>query len=37
MDFWKKNWKKLSPEQKRSWGVVFKENKKELILFTVVI
>jgi hypothetical protein len=37
MNFWKKNWKKLSPEQKRNWSVVFKENKKELILFSVVI
>ena len=27
----------ISTEQKRNWSVVFKENKKELILFTVVI
>ena len=32
-----KTWKKLSTEQKRNWSVVFKENKEELILFTVVI
>jgi len=37
MDFWKKNWKKLFPEQKRNWKVVFKEKKKELILFIVII
>ena len=37
MDFWKKNWKKLFPEQKRNWRVVFKENKKELIFFIVII
>jgi len=37
MDFWKKNWKKLFPEQKRNWSVVFKENKKELIWISAVI
>ena len=37
MDFWKKNWKRLFPEQKRNWRVVFKENNKELILFIVII
>jgi|GEM_PF-5434817 len=37
MDFWKKNWKRLFPEQKRSWRVVLTENKKELILFIVTI
>ena len=37
MDFWKKNWKKLFPEQKRNWSVVFKENKKELIWSSAVI
>lgn len=37
MDFWKKNWKRLFPEQKRNLRVVFKENKKELILFIVII
>jgi len=37
MDFWKKNWKKLFPEQKRNWSVVFKENKKELIWIPAVI
>jgi len=37
MDFWKKNWKRIFPEQKRKWRVVFKENKRETILFTVII
>lgn len=37
IDFWKKNWKKLFPEQKRGWKVVFGENKKEFILFFVII
>jgi hypothetical protein len=37
MDFWKKNWKRLFPEQKRNWRVVFKEKKNELILFIVMI
>ena len=37
MDFWRENWKRLSPEQKRDWRVVLKENKKEIILFTVII
>ncbi len=37
MGFWKKNWKRLFPEQKRNWRVVFKENNKELILFIVII
>ena len=37
LDFWKKNWKRLLPKQKRDWRVVFKENQKELILFTIVI
>jgi len=37
MDYWKRNWKKLLPEQKRDWRVVFEENKKELILFIIII
>lgn len=37
MDFWKRNWKKLLPERKRDWRVVFGENKKGLILFIVII
>jgi hypothetical protein len=37
MDFWKKNWKRLLPEQKRNWRAVFKENSRELILFIVLI
>jgi hypothetical protein len=37
MDFWKKNWKRLLPEQERNWRAVFKENKRELILFIVII
>jgi hypothetical protein len=37
IDFWRKNWKRLSPKQKRNWKDVFKESKKELILFTIII
>ena len=37
MDFWKKNWKRLFPRQKRDWRVVFIENKKELTLFILII
>ena len=37
MDYWKRNWKKLLPEQKRDWRVVFEENKKELILSIITI
>ena len=37
LEFWKKNWKKLFPEQKRNWRVVFEKNKKELIFFTILI
>ena len=37
MDYWKRNWKKLLPEQKRDWRVVFEENEKELILFVIII
>ena len=36
-EFWKKNWKKLVPEQKRNWRDVIKETKKELIFFLIVI
>jgi len=37
MDYWKRNWTKLFPEQKRDWRVVFGESKKELILFIIAI
>jgi hypothetical protein len=42
LGWWKKqltDWKKFwsLPEQKRNWRVVFKENKKEFILFLIVI
>ena len=37
MDFWKKDWKRLFPRQKRNWRVVLKENKKELTLFIIII
>ena len=38
-EYWKKDITKLWywPKQERNWKIVFKENKKELILFTVVI
>lgn len=35
--YWKTNWKKLFPEQKRSWRTVLKENKKEIIAFIIVV
>ncbi len=35
--FWRKNWKKLLPEQKRAWKDVFEENKKDFILFILVL
>ena len=28
IDFWKENWKKAIPTQKKDWKAVFKENKK---------
>ena len=37
LEYWKKNWKKLLPKQKRSWRIVFKENKKEFILFIIIV
>jgi hypothetical protein len=37
MNYWKRNWKKLLPEQEREWRVVFEENKKELVLFIITI
>jgi hypothetical protein len=37
LDFWRKNWKRLFPEQKRNWRAVFNENKRELVLFIVLI
>ncbi len=33
IDYWKKNWKKLIPEQKRSWRYVFNENRKDIVLY----
>jgi hypothetical protein len=36
-NFWKKNWKRLSPKQKRNWKEVFKENKTDLILFAILV
>ena len=38
--YWKKqltDWKKPWPEQKRNWRIVFKENKKEFVLFIIII
>ncbi len=42
LEWWKKqltDWKKFwsLPEQKRNWRVVFKENRKEFILFLTII
>jgi len=37
LEYWKKNWKKLLPEQKRSWRIVFKENMKEFTFFIIII
>ena len=37
MDFWRKNWRRLLPEQERSLRAVFRENSSELVLFIVVI
>ena len=37
LDFWKRNWRRLLPEQKRGWRAVFKENNRELVLFIVII
>ena len=37
LDFWKKNWKRLLPEQERNWRAVFNENNRELVLFIVII
>ena len=40
-EYWKKqltDWKKpWFPEQKRNWRIVFKENKKEFVLFFIII
>ena len=37
LDFWKKNWRRLLPEQERNWRAVFKEINRELVLFIVII
>jgi len=37
MNFWRKNWKKLIPEQKRNWRTVFGKNKREIIFFVIII
>jgi len=37
MVFWRKNWKKLVPAQKKKWRIVFNENKKELILLIIIL
>ena len=37
IDFWKENWKKAIPEQKKDWKAVFKENRKEIVLFIIII
>jgi uncharacterized membrane protein YecN with MAPEG domain len=42
LEYWKKqltDWKDpwAFPEQKRNWRIVFKENKKEFILFIIII
>jgi len=37
LEYWKKNWKKLLPEQKRSWRIVFKESMKEFTFFIIII
>lgn len=37
IDFWKKSLKTLFPERERSFNDVFKENKKELAVFAVVV
>ena len=41
LEYWKKqltDWKKpWFPEQKRNWRIVFKENKKEFVLFIIII
>jgi uncharacterized membrane protein SpoIIM required for sporulation len=37
LDFWKRNWRRLLPEQERNWRAVFKENNRELVLFIVII
>ena len=42
LEWWKRqltDWKKFwsLPEQKRNWRVVFKENRKEFILFLIII
>ena len=37
LDFWKKNWRRLLPEQERNWRVVFKGNNREIVLFIVII
>jgi hypothetical protein len=37
LDFWKKNWKRLLPEQERNWRAVFNENNRELVLVIVII
>jgi hypothetical protein len=37
LDFWKRNWRRLLPEQERNWRAVFKENNRELSLFIVII
>lgn len=37
MDFWRRNCMRLFPRQKRNWVAVFKENRKEIILFATTI
>lgn len=37
LEFWKKNWKKLIPEQKRNWKVVVVKNKRIIAFLTGLI
>lgn len=37
LDYWKKNWRRLLPRQERGWRIVFRESKKEFILFIIAI
>ncbi|MFX0066334.1 MAG: hypothetical protein ACFFC7_29575 [Candidatus Hermodarchaeota archaeon] len=35
--FWETNWKRLVPEQKKKWREVLRENRKEIIIFSIII
>jgi hypothetical protein len=37
INFWKKNWNKLSPVQEKKWNLVFGENKREIAVVIAIV